>query len=112
MLARVRALLPVAWLVLFCSCDKASPASAPDKPVEQSAAIAEKQAKITTSSGHEGQPAAASPASPPLPATRNDAEPPKDGCVLRHQQALRGNSERALAGSLSGAPVVVALEDA
>jgi hypothetical protein len=32
--------------------------------------------------------------------------------VLRHQQALRGNSERALAGSLSGAPVVVALEDA
>lgn len=111
MLARVRAPTTTALLVLLAACDKSAPPVEPHQPPLESAQVAEKKAPTRADPRPEGQPAAESLPSAPLPDTRNDARPPKDGCVVRHEQALSGNSERALSGSFAGAPIVVALEE-
>lgn len=110
MLARVRALLMTAGLVLLSACDKPAPPVEPHEPVVERPQVAEKQAQPRAEPKLADQAPAGSPPSAPLPATRNDARPPKDGCVLRHQQALSADSERALAANFAGAPIVIALE--
>jgi hypothetical protein len=111
MLARVRALLPTFLLVLLGACDRPRTASEPVTPAVAARQSPEKQA---------GSAARAKPGSPPLPASepplplpqaRSNARPPAAGCVIRHEQALSSDAERAVAANLAGAPIVIALED-
>lgn len=110
MLARVRALLTTAGLILLSACDKPAPPVSPHEPLVESAQVATKRAQTRAEPKAELQPAGEPLPLAPLPDTRIAAPPPKDGCVLRHQQALSADSERALAASLAGAPIVIALE--
>ncbi|MEY4510183.1 MAG: hypothetical protein RLZZ450_2305 [Pseudomonadota bacterium] len=111
MLAGVRALFTTAWLVLLCSCDTSAPPVEPPKPREESAEVAEKQPKLQAAPRLDSPSTAEPSPSAPLPEARNHARPPKDGCVLRHEQALSNDAERAVAASLSGAPIVIVLEE-
>jgi len=110
MLARVRALFPIALIVFLGACDK----PAAQRELSQQAAEPAKTAETKSDPPAMEAPrvGGAPPAERPtqLPQGLASGRPPAGGCVLRHEQALSQGAEWAVAASLAGGPVAIALE--